>query len=153
MIEKLSPRKLKFFLNLYGPYLGAGVKIEHISDDFSEIHVTLKLRWYNKNAVGTHFGGSLYSMVDPHLMLMMMKQLGNEYIVWDKSASIDFLRPGKGKVTAVVAITTETTRSIREQVDTKGKHTPEFTIKVVDEKQKLVARIRKTLYVRWKLSL
>lgn len=150
MMEKLSPRKLKLLLNLYGPYLGAGVKIEHISDDFEEIHVALKLRWYNKNAVGTHFGGSLYSMVDPHLMLMMMKQLGNEYIVWDKSASIDFVRPGRGKVTAVITITTETIQTVKEQVDTKGKDTPEFTIKVVDEKQKLVARIRKTLYVRRK---
>ena len=124
------------------------MKIEHISDNFKEIHVALKLRWYNKNAVGTHFGGSLYSMVDPHLMLMMMKQLGKEYIVWDKSASIDFVQPGKGKVTSVITITSETTRSIREQVDSKGKHTPEFTVKVVDEKQNLVARIRKTLYVR-----
>lgn len=150
MIEKISPRKLKFLLNLYGPYLGAGVRIAYISDDFTEIYVSLKLRWYNKNAVGTHFGGSLYSMVDPHLMLILMRQLGKEYIVWDKSASIDFVRPGKGKVAAVIAITPETTQSIREQVDKKGKQTPEFTIEVVDEKQKLVARIRKTLYVRRK---
>ena len=64
---------LKRLLNIYGPYLGAGVRVTHVANDFREIRVSMKLRWYNRNVVGTHFGGSLYSMVDPHLMLMLMK--------------------------------------------------------------------------------
>ena len=70
-----SAKTLKRLLNLYPPYLGAGVKITYSSDDWKEMHVSMSLRWYNKNAVNTHFGGSLYSMVDPHIMLMLMPLL------------------------------------------------------------------------------
>ena len=83
---KFSPKSLKRLLNLYPPYLGAGVKITHISEDWRELHVGMSLRWFNRNAVNTHFGGSLYSMIDPHIMLMLMQVLGKEYLVWDKAA-------------------------------------------------------------------
>ncbi len=75
---KWTPRRLKLVLRLYPPYLGAGVNVTRIDPDWHELHVSMKLRWYNRNAVGTHFGGSLYSMVDPHLMLLLMGLLGDE---------------------------------------------------------------------------
>ena len=94
---RLTPPLLRFILNIYGPSLWAGIRADYISADWRSIRVSMKLRWYNRNAVGTHFGGSLYSMVDPHLMLMLMNILGSGYVVWDKSAAIDFLRPAKGE--------------------------------------------------------
>jgi acyl-coenzyme A thioesterase PaaI-like protein len=146
----LSPRLFKFLLNIYGPYLGAGVKIEYISNDWYTIRVSMKQRWYNTNAVGVHFGGSLYSMVDPHLMLMHMQLLGKDYIVWDKSASIDFVRPGKGRVYTEFSL-------VREDIDTAIKHTedgkpyePSFEIYVRNEHDKVVARIQKQLHIRKK---
>jgi hypothetical protein len=86
-----SAGSLRRLLNTYGPYLGAALKVDCIAKDFKEIRVSMRLRWFNKNAVGTHLGGSLQAMVDPRLMLM--KLLGPDYMVWDNSASIDFLRP------------------------------------------------------------
>ena len=73
-----TPRRLKFLLNLYGPFRGARIRLEHISEDWREIHVSMKMRWYNRNIMGTHFGGSLYAMVDPQYMLMLMQVLGEE---------------------------------------------------------------------------
>ena len=143
-----SARGLRRLLNFYGPYLGAGVRVDYISDDFTEIRVSMKLRWYNRNAVSTHFGGSLYSMVDPHLMLMLMKLLGSGYIVWDKSAAIEFVRPGKGKVSATIRIDQNTVQQIREKVAEKRRYEPEFDIEVVDSDEKLVCRVKKVLYVR-----
>ena len=145
-----SARGLRRLLNFYGPYFGAGVKVDYIADDFKEIRVSMKLRWYNRNAVGTHFGGSLYAMVDPHLMLMLMKLLGPGYIVWDKSAAIDFLRPGTGVVSARIRIDEDTVQSVRETVARKRKCEPEFEVKVMDEEQRLVCRVKKILYVRKK---
>ncbi len=87
-------------MTLYPPYLGAGVRVQHISADFRHVKVRMGLGWYNRNYVGTQFGGSLYSMVDPFFMLMLMENLGRDYIVWDKAASIDFIAPGKGPVFA-----------------------------------------------------
>lgn len=147
---KFTPRKLRYLLNIYGPYLGAGIKVSHISDDFSTIKVSMKLRWYNRNAVGTQFGGSLYSMVDPHLMLILMNRLGKNYIVWDKSASIDFIRPGNGEVSAVIKIDEETIRTIKDRVSVKGRDLPVFTINVEDQNQKIICRVRKVLFIKEK---
>ena len=145
-----SASGLRRLLNFYGPYLGAGVKINYIAEDFTEIRVSMKLRWYNRNVMSTHFGGSLYSMVDPHLMLMLMKLLGPGYMVWDKSAAIDFVRPGKGTVSAIICIDDEIVQTIKEKVAAKRRCEPEFDIEVVDDQEKLVCRVKKILYVRKK---
>ena len=145
---KWTPNRLKFILNLYGPYLGAGVRVCRISSDWSEIRVLMKLRWYNRNAVGTHFGGSLYSMVDPHLMLMLMQLLGKRYTVWDKAASVDFVSPGRGEVHSTIRISQEELRDIREKAESGKAHFPEFELKVLAENGDLVALVKKTLYVK-----
>ncbi|PAV26537.1 acyl-coenzyme A thioesterase PaaI-like protein [Tamilnaduibacter salinus] len=137
-------------LNVFGPYVGAGVKITHIEDDFSSATVTMRQRWFNTNYVGTHFGGSLYSMVDPMYMLLLMRRLGNDYIVWDKSASIDFLRPGRGTVTAHFELTDDRVDAIRKAAANGDKQLPEWTVAITDEEGEVVARVHKTLYVRLK---
>lgn len=147
---KLTPKLLKLILNFYPPYIGAGVKVSHISEDWSELHVSMALRWYNKNALGTHFGGSLYSMVDPHLVLLLMQRLGKDYLVWDKSANIDFIKPGKNKVSAVLKISKETLEEIKTKTAEGEKYFPEFLVNIHDENDQLVARVNKTLYVKKK---
>lgn len=83
---------MRFLLNIYPPYLGAGVRVSYIRTDWRELHVSMALKWFNRNYVGTHFGGSLYSMVDPHLMLLLIQILGGEYRVWDKASDIEFIK-------------------------------------------------------------
>ena len=147
-----TPKLLKFVLNLYGPFLGAGIRIERISDDWKSVDVSMAMRWYNRNVVGAHFGGSLYSMVDPQYMLMLMNCLGRDYIVWDKTAHIDFISPGRGKVRAQFRITDEQLDEIRLRTANGDKYLPEFNVEVLDEHGDLVARAVKTLYVRRKLE-
>ncbi|WP_148863628.1 DUF4442 domain-containing protein [Marinobacter fonticola] len=145
-----SARGLQRALNIFGPYLGAGVSVQHIAEDFSEATVELKLHWYNTNYVGTHFGGSLYSMTDPMYMLLLMNRLGKDYIVWDKAASIDFLKPGKGTVTAHFVLSDDVVEDIKTQAATGGKVLPEWPVDIVDESGEVVARVHKTLYIRKK---
>ncbi|MCB1582109.1 MAG: DUF4442 domain-containing protein [Xanthomonadales bacterium] len=145
-----SPEKLKRVMNWYGPYLGAGVKIEHIAEDWREVRVAMHMRWYNRNAVGTHFGGSLYSMIDPHYMLMLMKILGKEYIVWDKAAHIDFIKPGEGKLTATMKITDQMLNDILDNTAAGEKYLPEYPVEILNEQDELVAKALKTLYIRKK---
>ena len=148
MMLKLTPGLLKLALNIYPPYLGTGIKIKHIRHDWRYIHVYMKLRWYNRNVMKAHFGGSLYSMVDPHLMLMLINILGPDYIVWDQSANIEFIKPGRGTVHSVFEITDEELETIRERTEQGEKYLPEFTIEILDEDNELVAKIEKVLYVR-----
>ena len=137
-------------LSLYPPYLGAAISVDHVSDDFRRIDVRMKLTAYNRNYVGTHFGGSLYSMCDPFYMLMLMRNLGDDFIVWDKSASIDFRRPGKGTVFAHFELTEERIDEIRQAALAQHKVEPRFEVDVVDEHGEVVAHVEKLLYVREK---
>lgn len=122
----------------------------HVSDDFRTVKVEMPLRFYNKNYVGTHFGGSLYAMCDPFYMLMLINILGPGYIVWDKAAAIRFKRPGKGLVKATFTIPEEKIAEIRAAADSQPKVEPEFHVTVTDEKGEVVAEIDKLLYVRKK---
>lgn len=150
---KITPRIARFAMNIFPPFVGAGIKVTFIRDDWQELHVAMPLRWYNKNAVRTHFGGSLYAMTDPQLMLMLMQLLGKEYVIWDKSASIEFVKPGRGTVTAIFTISDEQLADIREKIADGSKYLPEFEVKIVDEEREIVAAVKKTLYIRKKSRL
>ena len=143
-------RLLRWAMNFYPPYLGAGVRIQHIAGDFREVRVKMGLGWYNRNYVGTQFGGSLYSMTDPFFMLMVMENLGSDYIVWDKAASIDFIAPGKGPVYADFRIDEALLDEIRQHTAGGDKYLPQLHVDVHDGDGTLVARVHKTLYVRLK---
>ena len=111
----------------------------------------MKLSLRNQNYVGSHFGGGLFSMTDPFYMLMLMNVLGNEYLVWDKSANIQFVSPGRGTVFAHFTLTDENLTEIREKTAGGEKFEPTHRINVVDADDKIVAIVDKTIYIRRKL--
>ena len=133
-------------INFYPPLVGAGIRSRRI-DEYTT-RVEMKLTALNRNILGTHFGGSLYAMCDPWFVLILLRVLGSDYIVWDKAASIQFLQPGRGIVTATFHIPLERIDEIRAQADAERKLEPVFTVDVLDEKDKVIARVEKILYVR-----
>lgn len=147
---KWTPRRLKFGLNIYPPYLLAGIRVTRIDPNWRELEVRMKLRWYNRNAVGTQFGGSLYSMVDPHLMLMLMPLLGRDYLVWDQAASIRFVKPGKGTVHATIRISDEDLDAILKNTASGDAYRPEYELNVVDDSGDTIATVTKVLYIKKK---
>jgi hypothetical protein len=149
-IMRLTPRFLRILLNLYGPFFGAGVKVEEISRDWLYLRVSMQLRWYNRNILGVHFGGSLYSMVDPHLVLLYMQLLGSNYVVWDKAAAIRFKRPGKGKVQAEVRLGADDIDAAVAGTEGGKTYEPSHDIEIIDERGKVIASVRKDLYIRKK---
>jgi acyl-coenzyme A thioesterase PaaI-like protein len=145
-------RHMRHIMNLWPPFLGAGIRVTRLQPDWRAIDVEMKLRFWNANFVGTHYGGSLYSMADPFYMLMLIENLGRDYIVWDKSASIRFRKPGKGKMLASFRLTEEQIESIRQQLQTQEKVEPMFVVQVKDENGEVVAEVQKLLHVRRKPS-
>ena len=143
-------RALCWLMNLYPPYLGAGIKVRQISADFRQAQVSMGLTWYNRNYVRTQFGGSLYSMTDPFYMLLLMENLGRDYIVWDKAAHIEFISPGKGTVHAEFKLDDSMLKTIREHTANGEKYLPKYHVEVRDDQGTLVARVEKTLYIRRK---
>lgn len=133
------------------PFLGAGIRVKSFSDDFRDAVIEMQLGRLNRNAVGTHFGGSLYSMTDPFFAIMLMRNLGGEYLVWDKSGSIEYVAPGRGTVRARFVLSERRIAEIRTQAADGEKVLPEFQVEVRHaDDDSLVALVRKTLYVRLK---
>ena len=150
-LSKQQRRKqLRRLIRFYPPFLGAGVRVKHISEDMRTIEVHLPLRFWNRNYVGTHFGGSLYTMCDPFFMLILINNLGPDYVVWDKAATIRFKKPGKGLVKAVFHIPAEKIEEIRAHADAQGKIEPLFQTVVTDDQGNVIAEVDKLLYVRRK---
>ena len=143
-------RKKATLINWWPPFAFAGIRVTRFAPDMREIDVELRMRWWNRNYVGTHFGGSLYAMTDPFYMLMIMQNIGPAYIVWDKAANIRFRRPGRGTVRASFKITEQDLESIRNATSSGEKHEPVFTVQVIDSQGTLVAEVEKILYVRLK---
>ncbi len=142
-------RKFKL-INLYPPLIGARIRVVKADAAMTSIDVEMKLTWWNRNIVGTHFGGSLYAMCDPFFMAILMSNLGRDYIVWDKAASIQFLKPGRSHVRAHFEIPPEKIAEIRAQADSQYKVEPQFEVDVVGDDGVVVAHVTKLLYVRRK---
>ena len=141
---------LRRFINLWPPFLASGIRVTRISPDYREAEVVLKQHWYNVNYVGVHFGGSLFAMTDACYMVMLLQVLGKGYYVWDSRATIEYLKPGRGTVTARFKIDDAVLAEILEQTADGEKYFPEFIVEVADASGEVVARVLKTLYVRKK---
>ncbi|NVJ68086.1 MAG: DUF4442 domain-containing protein [Gammaproteobacteria bacterium] len=144
---KVTPRRLKFGLNIWFPFKFAGIKVLEIKDDWTYAKVRLKKRWYNQNAVGTHYGGSLFSMTDPFYMLMAFYQIGKDYVVWDKKAEIKFIKATKKDVFAEYHLPQATLDDWKEQLKIQEKIEPVFEVDIKDAEGNMIAKVWKTLYI------
>ena len=140
----------KIGLNFWPPFIGTGIWVKEISSDYSYIKVEMRLRPWNKNYVNSHFGGSLYAMTDPFYMLMLLQILGKGYIVWDKSANIKFLKPGKATVYAEFHLSKKQIEEIKQVADNQYKYEPVFNVLIKNKKGEVIAEVEKELYIRKK---
>ncbi len=147
---KSSAKALQLLMNVYPPLLGAQIRTTYIAKDFRAIDVKMPLTMTNRNYVGTHFGGSLFAMADPYLMLMFIRNLGPKYIVWDLSTNINFKAPGKGTVTAHFRISQTQIDLAKAETENGEVYRPVFEVDVIGVDGEVVAEISKTLYIRRK---
>jgi acyl-coenzyme A thioesterase PaaI-like protein len=144
----VSPALKLRLINLWPPFAGAGIRVRQVGGDPLAFEARMALRGWNRNYVGTHFGGSLYAMTDPFYMLILIRELGSGFTVWDKAATIRFRRPGRGTVVARFEIPRERIEEIRREVEQKGRAEPDFTAEVRDSQGELVAEVDKRISVR-----
>ena len=147
MPESFSSKIDRIKFNLFPAYRGSGARVAFISDDYREIKVKIPLSWRTKNYVGTIYGGSMYAGIDPIYMLMLIKNLGKNYIVWDKAAAIRFKRPGKDTLFADFKLTEEELNEIKEILKTKKSVDRIYNVELKDKNGKVHCLIEKTLYI------
>lgn len=149
-MNRILKRNLRVLMGWWPPFLGAGIRVTRMDADWRAVDVEMKLRRWNRNYVGTHYGGSLYSMTDPFYMVMLIENLGRGYVVWDKSASIRFRKPGRGTVRAEFRLSEELIEEIRQALESEEKIEREFAVEVKDHEGVVVAEVRKLLHFRKK---
>lgn len=140
----------RWLINLWPPFLGAGIHVEYISADFREARVRMRQRLFNTNIFGTHFGGSLFAMTDPFYALLILRNIGKDYVVWDNASHIDFKLPARGTVSARFRIDDEILADIHRQTVAGEKYEPHYAVDITDAQGNVVARVGKTLYIRRK---
>ena len=147
---QLPPRLFRHMINWWPPYRGAGIRVTAIAPDWCHVRVELRAGLRNRNYLGTHFGGSLYSMADPFYVLMLIHVLGGDYLVWDQAAEIEFLKPGRGRVSAEFHLDGAHLERLRREAADGSKLLPEYVVEIKDASGEVVARVRKRVYVRLK---
>ncbi|MBN8727234.1 MAG: DUF4442 domain-containing protein [Xanthomonadales bacterium] len=141
---------MRIGMNLWPPFLFAGIRVLEIGADWRHARVVLKKRWYNRNYVGTQYGGSLFSMTDPFWMVLVMHGLGPDYIVWDKAAEIEFVAPGREDVHAEFHIDDAMLEELRAATAGGDKVLRWYETPVTTAAGETIAIVRKQLYVRRK---
>ena len=150
MIDTISPRQILKLINFWPPFLASGIKVKSFNEAGTQIDVEMKLRSYNTNYVGVHFGGNLYSMCDPFYMFILLHHLKDDHIVWDQEAKIKFVRPGQGTVRASFVVELNEIEEIKQKANKSYSVRPVFKTSILNDSGEEVAIVEKTLYVRRK---
>ena len=147
MPESLKSKLTRWRFNFFPAYRGTGARITYIADDWSEVRVKLALNWRTRNLVGTIFGGSLYGAVDPLYMVMLIRRLGPNYIVWDKAATIRFRKPGRQTLYARFVLEEEELRAIQNELAHRTSLDRTYQIDLTDAQGTVHASVEKVIYI------
>lgn len=150
IINRLPVSVIRHIFNFWPPFRGAGIKVDYISKDYRIFKASLQLGLLNRNFFGTHFDGSLFAMSDAFFSIILAKNLGNNYIVWDKAANITYKKPGRGTVRAHFEFSADEIAVIKKETDSAGKYVFDRSVDIIDASNEIVASVVKTLYVRVK---
>ncbi len=146
----MNSRRMRWLFNLWPPFLCAGIRVRYIAPDWRRVRVSLTRRWYNRNYIGTHYGGSLFSMTDPFYMMMLMHNLPKDLRVLDQSGKIEFIRLDRGTVWADFVLDHATIAEIASAANDGRKVLRDFSVNITRADGEVVARVVKTLYIRKK---
>ncbi len=147
MPESFESRIARWKFNLFPAYRGTGGRVVYIADDFHEVRVKIPLSWRTRNYVGTIYGGSMYGAVDPIYMLMLIKILGRDYVVWDKAAKIRFRKPGKDTLYVDFRLDDDEIDEIKRLTETQKSVDRVYDLELKDGGGNVHAVVEKTLYI------
>ena len=147
---RITPRRLALGMSLWIPNLFSGIRVRRFSEDWTHATVELRVNLFTRNYVKTAFGGSMQAMTDPYYFMLVMHQLGRDYVVWDTRAEIEFLKPGRGVLTAEFHVPREKAEQLRERARGGAKVLEWFETEITDRDGEVVARVRREVYVREK---
>ncbi|GJM31868.1 MAG: hypothetical protein DHS20C18_08690 [Saprospiraceae bacterium] len=140
-------RLFKILFNLSPMYRRTGGRLIEVSDDLKYVKIKLRLNYKTKNYVGTIYGGHMYSCVDGIYMVQLINILGKNYVVWDKSATIRFRKPGNKTLFAAFKITDELLEQIKQEINQDQEKDFKLSVNLTDKEGSVYAEIEKVIYI------
>lgn len=138
----------KYGFNWSPMYRRSTGRIMEVSKDLMFVKVKLPISYKNRNYVNSIFGGSLFSSVDPIPMVQLLTIIGDDYVIWDKSAEIFFRRPARENLYAEFIYTPEEIADIKDRIDKEQEfNIVKTTLLTNKTKEKIYCEVRKTIYV------
>jgi len=148
MTESLKSRVTRILFNYVPMFWSTGAKITYLADDCKEMHLKLPLNCRTRNYVGTIFGGSMFSSTDVLYFLLVRKNLGEDYIVWDKASCIRFKKPGTGTLYTRAVISDDEIEIIKTELLNTDKIDRVYYLDLVDESGDICASVEKTIHIQ-----
>ena len=133
--------------NFHPAFRGTGGRVIHVAQDLRHIRVRLPLTWRTKNIVGSLYGGSLFAITDGAHPMMLMAALGDSYIVWDKSASIRYKKPGYSTLYADFNLASSDLDEIRQSLLETPELDRTFLVELKDKDGTVHAVVERTVYI------
>ena len=150
-LAKLSPtwraRMVRLGFNFHPAFRGTGGRVVHVARDLRHIRICLPLNWKTKNIVGSLYGGSLFAITDGAHPMMLMAALGDGFIVWDKSASIRFRKPGYSTLYADFVLGSGEIAGIHAALAENPELEQTFLVELKDVHGVVHAVVERTVYI------
>lgn len=147
---RVTPRRLAIGMSLWLPNLCNGIRVRRFADDWTNVTVELHVNVFTRNYVKTSFGGAMSAMTDPYFFMLVMHQLGRDYVIWDTKGEIEFVKPGRGVLTARFEVSSERVADVRRRARGGAKVLEWFETDIVDRSGDVVAHVRREVYIREK---
>ena len=128
-------------------YKNTGGKLIKVSDDLHYIKIQLLFNYKTRNYVGTIYGGHMYSSVDGIYVIQLIHILGDNYIVWDKSAKIKFKRPANKTLFADFKISDKLIEQIKNDIVKDKKKDYNLFVNLTDINGNIYAQVEKVIYI------
>lgn len=147
----VSERTLKWGLRFYPPLLFQRIWVKKFHQGFRGADVKIYKSLFNKNYNGSIFGGTIYAATDPFYALLfdqLLQRQGFKIRVWLKSASIQYLKPGRSALYFTILITDEMLNDAIEALNTSGKFVKAYPMEIKNRDGEVCATVMNEVYVR-----
>jgi len=147
----LRPNELKRMLNLWIPFVFNRVKIEEISEDFTEARIRLKHTIWNRNPNKALWGGAIFSAADsfyPVLLKQTALRKGIETDFFTKSTTVKYICEAKTDLTFNFKLTNNEIQNFFEILKKDCKYQEWHTVDGIDNHGKKCIEVHIQPYLR-----
>lgn len=148
MGETLRQRVRRWRWNFLPSYRMTGGWITHLSDDWREVRVKLPYNIWTRSYVNTIYCGAMFSAITPFYAAMILFNLPPQHQVWDKCATIHYLKPGRGTLYSHIVLTQDELDTIGALLEDNRSIERTYRLTLVDADDTLHATLDQTVYIR-----